>query len=91
MHLDFEDPDISVRVRDDGRTRVAAPVPVLRGTNGANGNGVAQANGSGGGHGIAGMAERAAAFGGTLRAGPAATGGWEVAATLRDCKAPVAS
>ncbi len=25
-----------------------------------------------------------------LRAGPAAAGGWEVIATLRDCKAPVA-
>ena len=48
------------------------------------------ANGSGGGHGVAGMTERAAAFGGTLRAGPAASGGWEVIATLRDCKAPVA-
>ncbi|HWF14721.1 MAG TPA: histidine kinase [Acidimicrobiales bacterium] len=91
VRLDFEDPDISVHVRDDGRTRVAAPMAVPRGTNGANGNGGARANGSGGGHGVAGMAERAAAFGGTLRAGPAATGGWEVAATLRDCKAPVAS
>jgi len=36
----------------------------------------------------AGMAERAAAFGGTLRAGPRATGGWQVLATLRDCRAP---
>ncbi len=33
------------------------------------------------------MAERAAAFGGTLDAGPRAAGGWEVMATLRDCKA----
>ncbi|HEY6474592.1 MAG TPA: hypothetical protein VIY26_16980, partial [Acidimicrobiales bacterium] len=59
----------------------------------ANGNGAHHAppvNGSGGGHGVAGMAERAAAFGGTLRAGPAASGGWEVIAILRDCKAPVA-
>jgi signal transduction histidine kinase len=91
VHLDFEDPDISVRVRDDGRTRVAAPVSVAHG---ANGNGAAaaagRANGSGGGHGVAGMAERAAAFGGVLRAGPAPSGGWEVLATLRDCKAPVA-
>jgi signal transduction histidine kinase len=98
VHLDFEDPDISVRVRDDGRTRVAAPVPVshaANGANGANGNGAAHGNGSGGhgghgGHGVAGMTERAAAFGGVLRAGPSATGGWEVRATLRDCKAPVA-
>jgi signal transduction histidine kinase len=85
--LDFEDPDISVRVRDDGRTRVAASGPV---THGGNGNGAAPVNGSGGGHGVAGMTERAAAFGGTLRAGAAASGGWVVLATLRDCKAPVA-
>jgi signal transduction histidine kinase len=42
----------------------------------------------GGGHGVAGMAERAAAFGGTLRAGPGEEGGWQVEATLRGCKAP---
>jgi signal transduction histidine kinase len=84
VRLAFEDPDISVRVFDDGRVKVGAPVPA--GSGSANGNG----NGGGGGHGVAGMAERAAAFGGTLRAGPAAAGGWEVIATLRDCKAPVA-
>ena len=39
---------------------------------------------------MAGMAERATAFGGTLEAGPRPAGGWEVAATLRDCKAPTA-
>jgi signal transduction histidine kinase len=42
----------------------------------------------GGGHGLAGMAERASAFGGTLAAGPRVGGGWEVKALLRDCKAP---
>ena len=42
----------------------------------------------GGGHGLAGMAERASAFGGTLTAGPRPSGGWEVEALLRDCKAP---
>jgi signal transduction histidine kinase len=85
--LDFEDPDISVRVRDDGRSPAGAPDP------GANGNGhrPTHRNGPGGGHGVAGMTERAAAFGGRLRAGPAPSGGWEVLATLRDCKAPVAS
>lgn len=85
--LDFEDPDISLRVRDDGRTGAGAPVA------GANGNGrrPVHANGSGGGHGVAGMAERAAAFGGGLSAGPLPSGGWEVLATLRDCKAPVTS
>jgi len=42
----------------------------------------------GGGHGLAGMAERASAFGGTLAAGPRPGGGWEVRAVLRDCKTP---
>ncbi len=46
-------------------------------------------NGTGGGHGVAGMAERAAAFGGSLRVGPRQDGGWQVEATLRGCKAPV--
>jgi signal transduction histidine kinase len=45
-------------------------------------------NGTGGGHGVAGMTERAAAFGGSLRAGPRQDGGWRVEATLRGCKAP---
>jgi len=40
------------------------------------------------GHGLAGMAERTTAFGGTLAAGPTAAGGWEVVAVLRDCRAP---
>jgi signal transduction histidine kinase len=73
VRLEFHDPDIAVRVTDDGHPPV--------GTNGT---------GPGGdGHGVAGMAERAAAFGGTLRAGPRETGGWEVVATLHDCRAPV--
>ena len=85
--LDFDDPDISVRVRDDGHARAAAPGAT------ANGNGQRRAhtNGSGGGHGVAGLAERAAAFGGRLSAGPVPSGGWEVRATLRDCKTPVAT
>jgi signal transduction histidine kinase len=86
VYLNFEDPDISMRVRDDGRTPAGA---TGQGTNG-NGHRPAPANGSGSGHGIAGMAERAAAFGGRLSAGPTPSGGWEVLATLRDCKAPVA-
>ena len=69
--LTFADPDVAVRVTDDGQSLV--PVP---------------ARPAGGGHGLAGMAERAGAFGGTLAAGPRATGGWEVEALLRDCKAP---
>ncbi len=34
------------------------------------------------GHGIAGMRERAAAFGGTLHAGPLPGGGWRVSARI---------
>ena len=78
--LAFDDPDVSVRVVDDGRTKVTTPGP-------ADGNGNGRpVRAVGGGHGVAGMAERAAAFGGTLEAGPRAAGGWEVVATLRDCK-----
>jgi signal transduction histidine kinase len=84
--LDFEDPDISLRVRDDGGSRAAGPGPAANG----NGRHPRRRNESGGGHGVAGMAERAAAFGGRLTAGPAPSGGWEVLATLRDCKGPVA-
>ena len=87
VYLDFEDPDISVRVRDDGRTESR---PTSASANGnSNGHRPPHNNGTGDGHGVAGMAERAAAFGGRLSAGPLPTGGWEVLATLRDCKAPV--
>ncbi len=71
IELAFTDPDIAVRVTDDGRSTVTVP-----------------AGARSGGHGLAGMAERATAFGGTLSAGPRPTGGWEVAAMLHDCKAP---
>jgi signal transduction histidine kinase len=81
VRLDYRDPDLSVQVTDDGRR------PSANG-NGAAGDPVAAAAGAGGGHGVAGMAERAAAFGGTLEAGPGRAGGWQVLATLRDCRAP---
>jgi signal transduction histidine kinase len=87
VRVAFREPDISVRVTDDGRTRV--PVPALgAGHPDGNGNGRRAASG---GHGVAGMAERAAAFGGTFEAGPRPAGGWEVMATLRDCKAPTSA
>ena len=50
--------------------------------------GVTRPPATGGGHGVAGMAERAAAFGGSLHAGPGEDGGWQVEAILRGCKAP---
>jgi signal transduction histidine kinase len=72
VRLTFADPDLAVRITDDGRARVTVPASPS----------------AGGGHGLAGMAERATSFGGTLRAGPGPTGGWEVEALLHDCTAP---
>jgi signal transduction histidine kinase len=79
ISLTFDDPDIRLHVLDDGRA--LAPALLHSGaTSGPSGAGV--------GHGVLGMTERAAAFEGTLLAGPAARGGWEVVATLRGCKTP---
>ncbi len=81
--LAFDDPDISVRV-DRRRPHEGRRCPgraTATATAGPCGRSAAVT-------GVAGMAERAAAFGGTLDAGPRAAGGWEVMATLRDCKAP---
>ncbi len=80
ISLSFGDPDVTVCIVDDGQPSVAtlpSGKPAL--TSGA----------QGGGHGVLGMTERAAAFGGTLIAGPAEKGGWQVVATLRTCKAPI--
>jgi signal transduction histidine kinase len=87
VRLAFADPDVSVRITDDGRTRVAVPASA-RGGGTSEGNRNGRTAAAGGGHGLAGMAERATAFGGTLKAGPRHTGGWEVEAMLRECKAP---
>ncbi|GAB2577495.1 hypothetical protein Aab01nite_11620 [Paractinoplanes abujensis] len=46
------------------------------------------AKGLGGGRGLSGMRDRAAAFGGTVTAGPRESGGWEVRATLPAGAAP---
>jgi signal transduction histidine kinase len=79
--LHFDDPDVSVEVTDDGRVRALAtgygtPTKVT----------VAMESGNG----LSGMAERAAAFGGSLEAGPLSGGGWRISATLRHCRsAPV--
>jgi signal transduction histidine kinase len=69
----YDDPEVAVEVTDDG-------APTRHQV-------AAPINGSG--HGVSGMAERAAAFGGTLRAGPQHGGGWQVLAVLCFCKAPI--
>jgi signal transduction histidine kinase len=76
VRLSFADPDVAVRITDNGRARVTVP------------SSSTAAAPSEGGHGLVGMAERATAFGGTLRAGPGPGGGWEVEAMLHDCKVP---
>jgi signal transduction histidine kinase len=65
--------DVRVRV---ARAGAAVTVEVAD-----DGSGTARGAG-GSGSGLAGMRERAAALGGSLEAGPAADGGWRVAATL---------
>jgi signal transduction histidine kinase len=107
VRLEYRDPDLSLRVTDDGRPHVhgrphgnghadssahADGYAYAHANGHGSGHGHGPANGSapppGRGHGVTGMAERAAAFGGTLVAGPRQAGGWEVLATLRDCRAP---
>jgi signal transduction histidine kinase len=89
---------VQLEVRDDGRALGARAHGGGAPGAGALGGGAAQAvsdpgvscrcGGGGGrapsgaGHGLAGMRERVAAYGGTLGAGPLPTGGWRVAATL---------
>jgi signal transduction histidine kinase len=79
ISLSFEDPDVSLTVIDDGQSPPPALLPA---------SAPAGRDRTGGGHGIVGMVERAAAFDGTLTAGPRVEGGWQVAATLRGCRAP---
>jgi signal transduction histidine kinase len=75
----FADPEVTVRVVDDGHPSNTGP---------ADGDAGAAASLPDGGHGVLGMVERAAAFGGSLVAGPHAGGGWQVEVTLRGCSAP---
>jgi signal transduction histidine kinase len=78
VRLTFDDPDLHLLIVDDGRHAPAAPSGDVALKTAANGSG----------HGVVGMSERAAAFDGTLTAGPNLGGGWRVEATLRHCKAP---
>jgi signal transduction histidine kinase len=80
----FHDPDLSIRVVDNGQTSPARSAWSVDGADGAHGE-----HGAHGGHGVPNMAARAAAFGGALTAGPIADGGWGVATTLHRCGAPV--
>jgi signal transduction histidine kinase len=64
---------VKVEVTDNGQGATAAV---------QHRHGAAPRNPDGGGHGILGMRERAAAFGGTLTAGPASGGGFNVTAFL---------
>jgi signal transduction histidine kinase len=92
VSLSFNDPEVMLTVVDDGHT--PPPIPSSRsgvGDGDQGGGPVVSGMGAGAGHGLVGMTERAAAFGGTLVAGPDDEGGWRVTTTLRGCKVPVHS
>jgi signal transduction histidine kinase len=72
--ISYDEPQVRIKVADDGR-------PNGHG-NGTNGHGT-------NGHGINGMRERVALHQGALHAGPAGDGGWLVEATLRPKAVPV--
>jgi signal transduction histidine kinase len=86
VRVSFADPEVTVQVTDD------APRPEVGGADaswrGGPGGGSGDGGRDGAGLGITGMRERAAAFGGTLAAGPRAQGGWQVTATLHGRKVP---
>jgi signal transduction histidine kinase len=71
----YQGSDVSVSVTDDGALQ-SAGVPSVRSP-------------ESGGHGLAGMTERAAAFGGSFSAGPVVGGGWNVSVTLPGCHSAV--
>jgi len=81
------------QITDTGRPKTAGPAPATA-NDAAPGTGSAPgmpATGPGGGHGIAGMRERAALFAGHVTAGPAPGGGWRIHATLRPGLGPAGS
>jgi len=76
LHLAYRPDSLTLEVRNDAVSVVAA--------GGVPGAGVPGAGGlaAGGGHGLVGMRERATMLGGSLEAGPAADGGFRVTAVL---------
>jgi signal transduction histidine kinase len=71
VRLRYRDGDVDLEVTDDGR-RGGTAAPVWPG-----------AGSMAAGHGLAGMRERAAVFGGEVSAGPRPEGGWRVHTLLR--------
>jgi len=67
----YADPEVTIRVTDDGTAGQPLAAPAVSGRV------------FGPGHGLAGMRERVALHHGNLRAGPAADGGWLVEAIFR--------
>jgi signal transduction histidine kinase len=71
VRLAYQDEEVEIEVTDDGRIGgTAVPVPP-------------EARPVPSGHGLAGMRERAAVFGGEVSAGPRPEGGWRVHTLLR--------
>ncbi len=75
VRLRYEDSGVDIRVRDDGRGAATAVATTDAGV-------AAGVVSDGKGHGLAGMRERAALYGGTVRAEPTFGGGFEVAVRL---------
>ena len=93
VRLAFDDPDLSVRVTDDGRATVPVPAAVRAAAVTARERWRGRQRERAAGHGRWPRAGRHGGAGHRLRRarsgpGPPRGGGWEVEAMLRDCKAP---
>ena len=86
VSLGYTDDGLVIRVTDDGRGAMATGGTGLAGAGlagaGLAGAELAGAELAGAGHGLAGMRERIELYGGTVRSGPRAGGGYEVVAKL---------